>query len=182
MTRTLLRARYSHLSIALHWLMVLLLAAVYACVELRGQFLRGSGGRQLIVQLHFMLGLSVFVLVWLRLLARSLGTTPRIEPPPPFWQSSLARLMHGALYALMLGMPLLGWLTLSAQNKPVFFWGLVLPPLIDADKDLGGRLQQWHMDLGHWGYWLIGLHALAGLAHHYVRRDDTLRRMLPGKP
>jgi cytochrome b561 len=164
MTRTLLRARYSHLSIALHWLMVLLLAAVYACIELRGQFLRGSGGRQLIVQLHFMLGLSVFVLVWLRLLARSLGTTPRIEPPPPFWQSSLARLMHGALYAL------------------VFFWGLVLPPLIDADKDLGGRLQQWHMDLGHWGYWLIGLHALAGLAHHYVRRDDTLRRMLPGKP
>jgi cytochrome b561 len=174
-------ARYGSLSIALHWLMVVLLIAVYACIELRGQFERGSAPRALIVQFHFMLGLSVFVLVWLRLLARSLGATPAIVPRPPRWQLALARLMHLALYGLMIAMPLLGWLTLSGQNKPVPFWGLTLPPLIDADRDLAGRLQQWHMQVGTWGYWLIGLHALAGLGHHYWRRDNTLLRMWPDK-
>lgn len=66
-------SRYSTVSIALHWLMLVLLIAVYACIELRGIFPKGSGGRTLIKEAHFMLGLTVFVLVWLRLLARSLG-------------------------------------------------------------------------------------------------------------
>ncbi|MBD8612491.1 cytochrome b [Pseudomonas rhizosphaerae] len=171
--------RYGSLSIALHWSMLVLLAATYACIELRGQFLRGSGGRALIVQFHFMLGLSVGLLVWLRLLARSLGATPRIVPPLPVWQTRLASLMHAALYALMIGLPLLGWLILSAQNRPIVFWGIELPHLIAEDRDLGGRLQEWHMRIAGWGYWLIALHAGLGLAHHYLRGDNTLRRMLP---
>jgi len=117
-------ARYGSLSIALHWSMLVLLAATYACIELRGQFARGSGARVLIVQFHFMLGLSVGLLVWLRLLARSLGVTPSIVPPLPAWQTRVASLMHLALYALMIGLPLLGWLILSAQNRPVSFWGI----------------------------------------------------------
>ena len=59
-------SRYSTVSIALHWLMLVLLALVYACIEFRGIFPKGSGGRTLIVESHFMLGLTVFVLVWLR--------------------------------------------------------------------------------------------------------------------
>lgn len=172
-------ARYGSLSIALHWLMLILLAAVYACIELRGQFERGSASRVLIVQFHFMLGLSVFVLVWLRLLARTLGATPKIQPAPPRWQLGLASLMHWALYALMITMPVLGWLVLSGENKPVPFWGLELPHLIAENRDLAGQLEDWHIRIGTWGYWLIGLHALAGLLHHYAVRDNTLLRMLP---
>ncbi len=100
--------RYSTMSIALHWLMVVLLAVVYACIELRGQFPKGSGARTLIVEMHFMLGLTVFVLVWLRLFARSLGVAPKIVPAPPKWQSLLATLTHFALYALMIGLPISG--------------------------------------------------------------------------
>lgn len=172
-------ARYGHLSIALHWLMVLLLAATYGCIELRGQFAKGTDARALIVQFHFMLGLSVFALVWLRLLARTLGVTPRIVPSPPFWQTLLATLMHWALYALMIGMPLLGWLILSGQGRAVPFWGLELPRLIGENRDLAGQIQDWHMSIGGWGYWLIAVHALAGIGHHYVLRDNTLVTMLP---
>src|SRR5579859_2096452 len=105
--------RYASASIALHWLMLLLLVAVYATIELRGLFPKGSDPREAMKAWHFMLGLGVFVLVWLRLvLYASAGPVPLVNPPPGRWQALAARLMHVLLYAFMIAMPLLGWLTL----------------------------------------------------------------------
>lgn len=173
--------RYGSLSIGLHWLMLLLIAAVYTCIELKGNFPKGSDTRELLKQWHFMLGLSVFALVWLRLLARLIAPTPRIEPALPAWQAIPAQLMHVALYALMIGAPLAGWLILSAAGKPIPFFGLELPALIGPNKELAGQIKELHELAGTAGYWLIGLHAAAGLYHHYVARDNTLTRMLPGR-
>ncbi|WP_017939953.1 cytochrome b [Zestomonas thermotolerans] len=173
--------RYGGLSIGLHWLMLLLIAAVYACIELKGFYPKGSEPRELLKQWHFILGLTVFALVWLRLLARLIAPTPRIEPAPPAWQAFLAKLVHLALYALMIGAPLAGWLILSAAGKPIPFWGLELPPLIGEDRELAGQIKELHELAGTLGYWLIGLHAAAGLFHHYVMRDNTLKRMLPAR-
>ena len=143
MTLTNTRDRYGSLSIALHWLMLILLAAVYACIELRGMFPKDSAERALMKDLHFMLGLSVFVLVWLRLLLRVISPTPRIEPNPPAWQRGLATLMHWALYAMMIGLPVAGWLILSASDKPIPFYGFNLPALIAPDPDLGKQIKGW---------------------------------------
>ena len=96
-------------------------------------------------------------------------------------EQALAKLMHLALYALMIGTPLLGWLILSAFGKPIPFFGLELPALIAPDHDFGEQLEHWHVRLADAGYWLIGLHAVAGLFHHYISRDNTLTRMLPGR-
>jgi cytochrome b561 len=87
--------------------------------------------------------------------------------------------MHIALYLLMIAMPLLGWLTLSAQGKPVPFFGLQLPQLVGASKSVAGWFKELHESGGTIGYFLVGLHAAAALFHHYVVRDNTLRRMLP---
>ncbi len=171
-------ASYGRLSIGLHWLMLLLIAAVYATIELRVNFAKGSEPRELLKHWHFMLGMAVFALVWLRLLARWLHPAPKAVPGAG-WEQALAKLMHLALYALMIGLPLLGWLTLSAAGKPIPFFGLELPALIDANKDLAGQLKELHETLAVAGYWLIGLHAAAALFHQYVRRDGTLQRMLP---
>ncbi|WP_166361880.1 cytochrome b [Pseudomonas akapageensis] len=171
--------RYGSLSISLHWLMLLLIAVTYACIEFRGIFPKDSPGRALIKDMHFMLGLTVFVLVWLRLALRLFGPTPRIEPKPSGWQMLLAHLMHWGLYALMIGMPIAGWMILSAADKPVPFYGFELPPLIGANDDLAEEIEGWHALGGTIGYWLIGLHAIAGLYHHYVVRDNSLLRILP---
>ncbi|KWU48112.1 cytochrome b [Pseudomonas palleroniana] len=173
--------RYSTMSIALHWVMVVLLAVVYACIEFRDVFPKGSGGRALIVEMHFMFGLTIFVLVWLRLFARALGVAPKIVPTPPPWQAALATLMHVALYVFMIGTPILGWLIVSAQGHSVMFYGIELPPLIGENKDLAKQIKEWHELSGTVGYWLIGLHALAGIYHHYIVRDNTALRMMPGK-
>ncbi|PTU74735.1 cytochrome b [Pseudomonas mangrovi] len=173
--------RYGSLSIALHWLMLILIAGVYACIELKGNFPKGSEPRELLKQWHFMLGLGVFALVWLRLLARLIAPTPRIVPAIPLWQALPAKLMHLALYALMIGAPLAGWLILSAADKPIPFFGLQLPALIGPNPELAGQIKELHELAGVAGYWLIGLHAAAGLLHHFIRRDNTLTRMLPGR-
>jgi cytochrome b561 len=172
-------SRYGSLSIALHWVMLLLIAAVYACIELRGNFPKGGDIREGLKTWHFMLGLSVLVLVALRAATHFIGEEPGIRPDPPKWQSLFAKAVHVALYALMFAMPLLGWLTLSAQGKIVPFFGLQLPPLVGENKSIADWAKEVHETCGTIGYFLIGLHAAAALFHHYVVRDDTLRRMLP---
>jgi cytochrome b561 len=171
--------RYGTLSIGLHWLMLLLLIAVYATIELRGEFPKGSDARDMMKTWHFMLGLSVFVLVWIRLVANFMGPEPRIEPEPPRWQALIGKAMHLALYALMIGMPLAGWVLLSAEGEPIPFFGLHLPALVAASETLADTVKEIHEAGGTIGYFLIGLHAAAALFHHYSTRDNTLLRMLP---
>ncbi|MEH6491447.1 cytochrome b [Halopseudomonas sp.] len=174
-------SRYHPLSMSLHWLMLLLIAAVYACIELKGNFPRGSGPRELMKHLHFALGMLVFVLVWVRLLGRALFAAPAIVPTPNAWQRRLAGTLHLALYALMIGLPILGWLILSASGKTQIFAWLTLPALVAPDRVLAGQLKDIHEWAGAAGYWLIGLHAAAGIAHQVLLRDNTLRRMLPAR-
>ncbi|SFC57783.1 cytochrome b561 [Polaromonas sp. OV174] len=168
--------KYPPLRIALHWLTVLLLVAVYASMELKGIFPKGSDAREVLKTWHFMLGLSVLLLVLLRLLARWMQPGPP-QLPGPAWQAWLAKATHLALYLFMLGMPLAGWLVLSTAGKPVPFFGLELPALMGLNKTLSGQIKDLHETVATIGYFLIGLHALAALFHHYILKDNTLRRM-----
>lgn len=171
--------RYGAISIGLHWLMLLLFLAVYACAELNELFPKGSYWRETIRTWHNLLGLCVFLLAWLRLALNSAFAAPPIVPEPPQWQYRAARLVHVALYALMLLTPLIGWLVLSAKGKPVMFFGLQLPALVGESKGLGKFFKEIHEFAGTAGYFLIGMHAAAALYHHYAVGDNTLRRMLP---
>ena len=169
-------ARYGSLSIAMHWLMFLLLVAVYTCIELREFYPKGSDPREAFKTWHFTLGLTVFALIWLRLALRLFQVTPTIEPTPATWQSMLAKLVHIALYALMVGMPVVGWLVLSGEGKPIPF---DLPALMAENESLAEELEDAHKLAGKVGYFLIGIHALAALVHHYFQKDNTLKRILP---
>ena len=182
MTPNTLAHHYSRWSIALHWLMAVLLVATAATMELKGIYPKGSTGRSLLMSVHYALGLSVFSLVWLRLLARALGPTPAIAPPPPAWQTLLGHTVHLALYALMIGLPFLGWMALSAKGAPVALpGGLALPLLpISESKETARWFKDLHETGATVGYVLVGLHAAAALFHHYVQRDNTVLRMLPG--
>jgi cytochrome b561 len=171
--------RYGSVAISLHWLMLLLLIAVYACINLTDLYPKGSATREALKTWHFMLGLTVLVLVVLRLVVRWSGPAPAVVPALPMWQQRFAGLIHLALYALMLAMPVLGWLVLSASGKPIPFFGVELPALLAQNKDLASQLKEVHETMGTIGYFLIGLHAVAALFHHYIVRDNTLVRMLP---
>ncbi len=175
-------SRYGGWSIALHWLMAALLIATAAAMELRDIYPKGSDGRELLKSAHFTMGMAVLALIWLRVLARTLHATPPITPAPPGWQALPGRLVHGVLYALMFGLPLLGWLALSAKGAPItLLWGLQLPQILAENRDNSRWLKDLHETGATAGYVLVALHAGAALLHHYVIRDNTLLRMLPGR-
>ena len=171
--------RYGSLSMAMHWLTLALLIGVYACIELREFYPKGSDLREGLKTWHFMLGMSVFALVFVRLAIRLATPSPQMSAQVAAWQRHLALLMHVLLYAFLIAMPLFGWLTLSASGKPIPFFGLELPALVGPDKAFAGAVKEIHETIGTIGYYLVGLHAAAALYHHYFLRDDTLLRMLP---
>lgn len=171
--------QYSPLTIALHWATLLLLAAVYLCIELRVFFPRGSAIRDGLRSWHFLLGIVILVLTIVRLAVRLANSTPPVAPKPPAWQIAAAHTMHLALYLLLIVMPIIGWLMLSAAGKPVPFFGLELPALIGENPSLSKSIKDVHAIAGRIGYGLIVLHAATALYHHYFVRDNTLKRMLP---
>jgi len=171
--------RYHGASITLHWLMLVLLAAVYCLMEFRDIYPRGSEPRELMKTWHYMLGLSVCALVIARLGLRVMFKAPPISPAPPAWQTGLSHAVHAALYLLMVGMPIGGWLILSADGETIPFFAFELPPLIAPNEALAETIEEIHETGSKIGYGLIGIHTIAGLVHHYIFRDDTLRRISP---
>lgn len=149
--------RYANLSMYLHWLMLALFVGVYACIELKGLSPRGSTMRSALLGLHGLFGLSIFALVWIRLLGRLVYQAPAISPQPPIWQVGLSHLMHALLYVLMIATPVLAWLMLAAGGKPVPYFEFSMPAPIAIDPALAKQIKGWHEWMGRLGYWLIGL-------------------------
>jgi cytochrome b561 len=173
------RPTYHPARIALHWLTLLLLVAVFATIEARVLFVKGTPERDLMKTLHFMLGVSVLLPAVLRLVGARLWQAPPVSPAMPALQTRLSHAMHALLYVWLLAMPLTGWIVNNSAGQAVTLFGLELPRLAGTDKAFSKALEDWHEWMGTAGYFLVGAHALAALLHHYVVRDDTLSRMLP---
>ena len=124
--------RYSIVSITLHWLMLVLVALAYLTMELDDLHIRGLA----IESWHFTFGLSVLALIWLRVLAILIW-----KPPAAPTEHKLARqgalLMHVALYALMIGMPVAGWIAAGEEGEIIRFFGIVIPPLLSGSETFG---------------------------------------------
>jgi cytochrome b561 len=172
-------ARYPTGLRRLHWLMAALVLLVYVAIDQRGLFPRGTAGRSGMMQSHFWLGLSIVALALWRFALRRRLAIPPITPALSTGYAWLARSMHWALYAFFVVMPTLGLATLwTGGRSPKLPFGAELPRVMAEDPALHESLEHWHVTIGQAFYWVIGLHIAASLYHHWVRRDDTLRRML----
>jgi cytochrome b561 len=135
----------------------------------------------ILIVLHKEIGMLVLALAAARLAWRELNSLPRLAETLPEWQKVTAVFVHLCFYALMILLPLTGWLMSSAAAISVSFLNLfTLPDLVPHDEVLFQWLRQVHDELGYAMTVLIGLHAGAALQHHFLLHDDTLRKMLPG--
>jgi superoxide oxidase len=170
--------RYSGSRIALHWLSLSLVLAAFASMEFEDAFGRGEP-RRVLESLHYSIGLSLMLLTVVRLGLRAFGRGPGALPGTPHWQRVLASMVHVALYAWLIAMPLSGWALAEADGNSVTLFGLPWPSLGGWTADREHTLEDLHEALASVGYALIGLHAAAALVHQFALRDGSLSRMLP---
>ncbi|WP_294906679.1 cytochrome b561 [Tatumella sp. UBA2305] len=173
--------KYQLWQIRLHWLTLLLLIIVYSTIELRGFAIRGSWQGKAIIMTHFSCGVLVFAVMCARLLLRYRYPAPPVTPPLKRWQQLLSSLAHKLLYLLFLILPVLGVCSRYVRGQQWLVFGVAMPVSDHPDYTLSRQIIHWHETLANAGYWLIGVHALAALAHHFLFRDDTLLRMVPAR-
>lgn len=129
---------------------------------------------------HKWAGVTIFTLVLVRCLWRLSHAAPPLPDPMPRWQRLVAEGTHYLLYALMIAIPLAGWLMSSAKGfQTVYFGVLPIPDLLAKNKELGETLTLVHRYLNYTMIAIISTHTGAALKHHFVDKDDILRRMWP---
>jgi cytochrome b561 len=117
------------------------------------------------------------MLVMVRIIWRLSNRIPYLTLP--LWEKIAARTVHWAFYGFMFAMPITGWLITSAAGLPVSFFGLfVLPDLVTPNPDSMQLFQKIHEWLGYGLIATIVLHTSAALKHHFINKDDILKRML----
>jgi len=181
--------RYSALAMVLHWLIA---AAILLQVVLAG---RMEGPRTpesfAVTQLHKSVGITILLLSLLRLVWRLANRPPPLPATLTRWERELARITHVGFYVLMLGMPLTGWLMVSASRNtvPILLYGHIPWPLVPGLQELAPSAKRiWH-DIGETAhgalakvtYVLLALHVAGALKHQLFSRDEPLlARMAPG--
>lgn len=170
---------YTRTAKVLHWSMAILLPAMMA-LGFYMQALPFSPEKLQLYSWHKWAGVSLFLLVLLRLSWRMLHRPPPLPASMPSWQMRAAHISHVALYVLMLTIPLSGWLMSSAKGVQTVWFGIIpLPDLLPANEVLGDVLGNVHLGLNLGLIVLVLLHVAAALKHHFIDRDPGLVRMLP---
>lgn len=173
------RERWGSLSQLLHWLIVALIA-VQATLGLTGLLLPLGLQKLAVLARHKSIGLTILGLAVLRLLWRWLNPTPPLPSNLKPHERFLAHSTHAALYVLLFAIPLTGWMMSSARGFPVSWFNLFqLPDLVAKDETLYHALVMTHAALAIALAVTVALHVAGALKHHFVLKDDTLRRMLP---
>lgn len=172
--------RYHPASIFLHWAIFLLIASALALIEYRGYLPKGDAMKTPLRNWHMLAGQTVLWFVVLRVAARFFFGSPSLTPGPR-WQVASAHVVHALLYILMFALPITGILFNQAAGRDVSYFGWILPQLIAPNKELGRSLHDLHELMGNSVYYIAGLHILGALWHQFVRKDNALGRMWPGR-
>ncbi|TXI71583.1 MAG: cytochrome b [Limnohabitans sp.] len=168
---------YTPVAKGLHWLMAVLILGLLA-LGIYMSDLPLSPQKLELYSWHKWFGVTVFLLLWLRLAWRVTHRPPALPETLSAPMRLAAHAGHAALYLLMLAIPLSGWLMSSAKGfQTVWFGVLPIPDLLGRDRELGDLLQQVHKLLNLLLMLTLAGHVLAALWHHFVLKDDTLRRM-----
>jgi cytochrome b561 len=170
-------ARYDGLLIALHWATAALVFLQFGLAETWGFFPKAD--RDLLIVGHMSFGLVLAAVIVLRILWRLTFGRNSFETDQGLIGYA-ARMMHHALYVLIVVEVALGFLTRWTDNQALSFFGLLIPsPFGTISKAAGGFVDDIH-DVNAWLIMvLVGGHTLAALGHHYLLKDGVLRRMLP---
>lgn len=184
-------SRYSSVAIILHWLIAIMLVSMvfvgWWMEDLREALFAGQGSIELtqsVYNWHKTAGIVILVLSLGRLGWRLTHPAPPLPAGMKPWEKLAASLAHYAFYGVMIGAPIMGWITASASSFPSKLFnldGVLLPHLpVPQNPDFEHLTASIHGASGWIVLVLLALHAGAALKHHFLDRDGVLTRMIPG--
>jgi cytochrome b561 len=168
------RSKHLHWLIALLVLVMLLLALAFINME-------EGPAQKFLVMLHMSIGLVVLALAIYRLYWRRQDPRPPLPAAMPAHERALARGVQGFLYVALLVLPVSGYVFQNAFGDEVRFFGIALPHLVAQDREVRNTAWFFHQWTAYLVLAALALHVLGALYHHFVRKDEVLRRMLPGE-
>lgn len=172
-------SKYSKTAIVLHWtIAVLVIYNIAAALLTEGlpkpvhEFLMG---------LHLSFGILILLLAVARLAWRLMNKPPARPDGLAAWETWLARIVHILFYALIILLPLSGWVWMSAEGYPVNMFGLFdMPSLpVEKSKALAHVMHERHELLGYAMLILVVLHVAGALKHQYLDKWPFVQRMWP---
>jgi cytochrome b561 len=170
--------RYTRAQIILHWLIALGIIAMLGIGLYMVGLPKGLPFKSSLINFHKSLGITVFLLVLIRIVVRLVAGRPSL-PPMQAWQRAAASMTQGLLYVAMIAMPLTGYLGSSFNKFGMRFWGAMLPMWGWDDPGLRKIFFTIH-ELCAWVLIaLIALHVAGALKHQLIDRDGLMSRMLP---
>ncbi|VVC76825.1 hypothetical protein AQUSIP_21520 [Aquicella siphonis] len=172
---------YGSISQLLHWIIFLLVAGMlilgFVMGDVSDKTLRGE-----MINIHKLTGVLILVLMLLRVLWALYNVKPVLPFQTPAWQRLAERSMHVLLYLGLIIMPLSGLVGSVAGGKPPVLDGISIRLPIGLNKPLAKMAFEYvHEPLAVVLIVLISIHIIAALYHHFIKRDDILRRMLPSR-
>jgi cytochrome b561 len=172
--------RWGSVAQLLHWTIVVLIITQVALGLIADDLPLGMKKLAVLAR-HKSVGITILMLAIIRLGWR---LAQRESPPLPStlkpYERALAHFSHVGLYVLLFAMPVSGWIMSSARNFPVSWFNLFqLPDLVAPNKALYDAMVTTHHMLAYALFVIVTLHVLGALKHHFVLKDDVLRRMLP---
>ncbi len=170
--------KYTRVAMLLHWVMVLLVAALFVVGWLMVEQPKGPG-RSYYFALHKSLGLCAFTLLCLRVAWRLRHRPPPLPASVPRWQAQLARGVHGAFYVLLVLQPASGYLSSSFSGYATRWFGLPLPNWGWGDAPLNELFTELHVLCSIALVVLIGVHVMGFISHLLTGEYALSRRMWP---
>jgi len=172
-------ARWGHVAQFLHWLIVVLIIAQVILANMAEDLPIGMKKLAMFAR-HKSVGITILCLAVIRLLWRWANPTPLLPTTLKPYERVLAGFTHFGLYLLLFAMPLTGWMMTSARGFPVSWFGFFqLPDFVPKNDALYKAMKETHDTLALALYAIVFLHVAAALKHHFLLKDDVLRRMLP---
>ena len=171
-------SEWGGLAKSLHWFILVLVVVQFVLAWTADEMPEESTQRLALIGRHVSFGLTVLVLTVVRILWRIVNPTPT-PPAGARWETMVAHMTLGLLYLLLLALPVSGWVMSGGHGDAVSWFGAPLPALVQKGTAIGRPAHEVHEILGWVLLALIALHTLAALKHHFIARNDVLRRMRP---
>lgn len=178
--------RYSFPAIALHWLSAIALFTAFGLALYMDDLPRSSMQKLVAMNWHKWAGTTVLFLTVLRLVWRFIKRPPALPESivnaMPSWQRMAHHGTHHLMYALLVIVPLSGWLYSSAAGFPIVWFGVLqLPDLVGRNPELAQMIKPIHEPAAYTLIFLIALHVAAAVKHQWFDKDHLIERMLPGR-